>query len=82
VIVLTIYQSPLDDVTAEPQVFLKEISSDGNIQTVDVIFQSWSIFASLNPEWLKLLLKPILSYLETGAWPHAWVIHDLGTSMP
>ncbi|OKL60941.1 hypothetical protein UA08_03712 [Talaromyces atroroseus] len=73
---------PNDDVGAEPQVFLKEISSDGNVQTIDVIFQSWSIFASLNPEWLKLLLKPVLSYLETGAWPHAWVIHDIGTHYP
>jgi hypothetical protein len=59
--------------------FLKEISSDGNIQTVDVMYQTWPVFVSLNPEYLKLYLEPVLAYSATGDWPHPWVIHDLGT---
>jgi hypothetical protein len=26
-----------------------------------------------------MLLQPVLAYLDTGVWPDAWVIHDLGT---
>lgn len=70
---------PLNDLTATPQMFLKEISSDGNIQTVDVMYQTWPIFVSLNPGYLKLFLEPVLAYSATGAWPHPWTIHDLGT---
>ncbi|KAK5113984.1 hypothetical protein LTR62_003107 [Meristemomyces frigidus] len=73
---------PAEHLTATPQVFLKEISSDGNIQTIDLIFQSWPIFVSLNPNYIRMLLQPILSYLQAGRWPHPWVIHDLGYSYP
>jgi hypothetical protein len=45
------------------------------------MFQTWPVFVSLNPEYLKMLLQPVLSYLNTGAWPDPWVIHDLGTRM-
>ena len=65
---------PEDDLTATPQAFLKEISSDGNVNTVDVIFQSWPIFVSLNPEYIKYLLQPIMSYMAAGRWPEQYVI--------
>lgn len=45
------------------------------------MFQTWPVYVSLNPEYLKMLLQPVLAYLATGAWPDAWVIHDLGTRM-
>ncbi len=61
-----------------PDCFLKEISSDGNVNTVDFIFQSWPIFISLNPEYLRLMFEPILAYLATGRFPHEYVIHDIG----
>ncbi|KAH8701553.1 glutaminase A L-glutamine amidohydrolase [Talaromyces proteolyticus] len=73
---------PLANLTESPHMFLKEISSDGNIQTIDVMYQTWPVFISLNPEYIKLFLKPVLSYSATGAWPHPWVIHDLGTHYP
>ncbi|KAK4541039.1 hypothetical protein LTR36_008408 [Oleoguttula mirabilis] len=73
---------PKNDLTATPQVFLKEISSDGNINTVDVIFQSWPIFISLNPYYIRYLLQPIISYLESGDFPQAYVLHDLGANYP
>ncbi|KAK3701503.1 hypothetical protein LTR37_015477 [Vermiconidia calcicola] len=49
-----------------PDAFLKEISSDGNVNTVDFIFQSWPIFISLNPEYIRLLLQPIMLPNATG----------------
>jgi hypothetical protein len=64
-------------------VFLKEISSDGNVNTVDLIYQTWPIFISLNPWYIKGLFQPILSYLELPAsqgWPLPYAIHDIGSS--
>jgi len=75
---------PIDQLSAEPQVFLKEISSDGNVNTVDVIFQSWPVFVSLNPEYIRLLLQPLLSYSalpKSQGWPQPWFIHDIGVGM-
>jgi hypothetical protein len=63
-------------------VFLKEISSNGNLNTVDVMFQSWPIFVSLNPDYIRMFLQPMMSYLElpkSKGWPKPWTIHDMGT---
>jgi hypothetical protein len=74
---------PMDNTSYyPPDVFLKEISSDGNVNTVDFIFQSWPIFISLNPEYIRLLFQPILSYLDAGRFPKPFVIHDIGTHYP
>ena len=62
--------------------FLKEISSDGNIQTVDVIFPFHPILIHTNPTLLKLLLEPLFINQEAGYWPFAFSIHDLGTHYP
>lgn len=73
---------PADDLTAPVWAFLKEISSDGNVNTVDLIFQSWPIFVNLNPEWIILQFLPTLQYLASGRWPKDFVIHDIGTHYP
>ncbi|SMR53333.1 unnamed protein product [Zymoseptoria tritici ST99CH_3D1] len=73
---------PLNNLTAEPWAFLKEISSDGNINTIDLIFQTWPIFVSLNPDWIKLQLLPVLNYHASGRWPKDYTIHDIGTHYP
>lgn len=65
-----------------PDAFLKEISSDGNVNTVDFIFQSWPIFISLNPEYIRMMFEPILAYLNAGRFPHLYTIHDIGTHYP
>jgi hypothetical protein len=39
--------------------FLKEISSDGNTQAIDVVFPAHPIFIYTNPTLLKLLLDPL-----------------------
>jgi len=64
-----------------PYLFLKEISSDGNIQTVDVIFPFHPIAIYTNPDLIKLMLEPLFINQEAGFWPFAFSIHDLGTRM-
>lgn len=54
-----------------PYLFLKEISSDGNVNTVDVIFPAMPIFLYTNPTLLKLLLDPLFINQEAGFWPKA-----------
>jgi hypothetical protein len=44
------------------QLYMKEISSDGDVSTVDVIFPSSPFFLWLYPEMLRDLLIPVLAY--------------------
>ena len=41
---------------------MKEISSDGDVSTVDVIYPAFPLFYSYNPELFFLILQPILDY--------------------
>jgi len=63
-------------------VFLKEISSNGNTQTIDVIYPAAPFFYYANPEYIKLLLDPHFENQESGHYPNKWAIHDLGTHYP
>ncbi|KAJ9205056.1 hypothetical protein DTO164E3_1679 [Paecilomyces variotii] len=63
-------------------IFLKEISSDGNMNTVDVIFPAHPIFLYTNPTLLKLLLDPLYENQEAGKYPNLWAMHDLGSHYP
>ncbi|KAJ9156616.1 Glutaminase-like protein [Pleurostoma richardsiae] len=60
-------------------IFLKEISSNSDIQTVDVIFPAFPILLYLNATWGKLLLDPLYENQENGKYPNKWAMHDLGT---
>jgi hypothetical protein len=62
--------------------FMKEISSSGNVNTVDVIFPSHTIFTYTNPLFLKLLLDPLFENQESGKYPNRWSMHDLGGNYP
>jgi hypothetical protein len=62
--------------------FLKEISSDGNMNTVDVVFPAYPIFLYTNPEFLKLVLDPLYENQEAGKYPNNYAMHDLGSSYP
>ena len=42
--------------------FLKEISTNGDMQTMDVIYPASPMFLYTNPELLRLLLVPVLAY--------------------
>ncbi|KAF7776020.1 hypothetical protein Agabi119p4_4413 [Agaricus bisporus var. burnettii] len=63
-------------------IFMKEISSNGNINTVDVIFPTWPLLLYLNPQLGKFLLEGLFRYQATGQYPNKYSIHDLGASYP
>ena len=68
--------------SSKPWLFLKEISSDGNVSTVDVVYPSIPVFLYTNPTLVRLLLDPIFAYCETGGWPKPFAVHDLGSHYP
>ena len=65
-----------------PLLFLKEISSNGNCQTVDVIFPSFPFFLYTNPRWLAYLLEPLIEHQLSGQYPNDYSMHDLGYHFP
>ena len=65
-----------------PLLFLKEISSNGNTQTVDVIFPAFPFFLYTNPRWLAYLLEPLLEHQLSGQYPNKYSMHDLGAHFP
>jgi hypothetical protein len=65
-----------------PILFLKEISSNGNFQTVDVIFPAFPFFLYTNPRWLAYLLEPLLEHQLSGQYPNNYSMHDLGAHFP
>lgn len=64
--------------THEPWAFLKEISSNGDMSTIDVIFPLYPLLAYTNPRLLHSLLEPYMRYTASGLWPHDWPVHDIG----
>ncbi|KAJ7368431.1 DUF1793-domain-containing protein [Mycena albidolilacea] len=68
--------------TTDVILFMKEISSDGNVNTVDVIFPAWPIFLYTNPALGKYLLEGLFRYQASGQYPNKWSVHDLGSSYP
>ncbi|KAJ3908017.1 hypothetical protein F5879DRAFT_794476 [Lentinula edodes] len=75
---LTISGSPGAWNTDDVLMFIKEISSDGNVNTVDIIMPAWPAFMYLNPKLGEYLLLPLLQYQATGQYPNEWAVHDLG----
>lgn len=65
-----------------PILFLKEISSNGNFQTIDVIFPSFPFFLYTNPRWLAYLLEPLIEHMLSGQYPNTYAMHDLGAHFP
>ncbi|KAF9076791.1 DUF1793-domain-containing protein [Rhodocollybia butyracea] len=68
--------------TSDVMVFMKEISSDGNVNTVDVIMPSWPFWLYSNPALGKFMLEGLFRYQATGLYPNKWSVHDLGASYP
>ncbi|PWY86923.1 DUF1793-domain-containing protein [Aspergillus heteromorphus CBS 117.55] len=77
---LTIPSDTLD--TTDVRAFIKEISSDGNINTVDVIYAAFPIFYILNPDYIRFLLRPVFEYMANSAYTKPYAVHDLGTNYP
>ncbi len=72
----------LVDRGGSPWAFLKEISSDGNMSTIDVTYPAFPAYLHLSPAYLRLLLEPLLDYAEHGGWPKEFAEHDVGSSYP
>ncbi|TFK82313.1 DUF1793-domain-containing protein [Polyporus arcularius HHB13444] len=68
--------------TSNALTFMKEISSSGNVNTVDVIFPAWPLFLYTSPEIGKQLLLPLLEYQMSGQYPNKWCTHDMGSHYP
>ncbi|KZV98208.1 DUF1793-domain-containing protein [Exidia glandulosa HHB12029] len=68
--------------TSDVLLFMKEISSDGNMNTVDVIFPAWPVLLYTNPQLGKFLLDGLFQYQATGLYPNKWSVHDLGSHYP
>ncbi|KKY39657.1 putative glutaminase [Diaporthe ampelina] len=75
-------EGPRDSDDAAPLMFQKEISSDGNINTVDVLFPATPFFLWANPEMLKYTLEPMFQNTESGFYPNGYAMHDLGAHYP
>ncbi|POS84212.1 DUF1793-domain-containing protein, partial [Erysiphe pulchra] len=65
-----------------PLIFFKEISSDGNMNTVDVIYPAFPFFLYTNPKWLAWLMEPLIEHMLSGQYPNNYSMHDLGSSFP
>lgn len=77
---ITIPANNLD--TSDVMVFIKEISSNGNVNTLDVIMPISPMFYVMAPNWIRLSLEPVMQYLAQNLWPHIYAIHDIGTHYP
>ncbi|CAK3997801.1 DUF1793-domain-containing [Lecanosticta acicola] len=67
---------------SEPIMFQKEISSNGNVNTLDVLYPTMPFFLYANPQLLRYALDPVFLYMESGFYPNGWSIHDIGTKFP
>ncbi|KAL4917524.1 hypothetical protein BDW62DRAFT_211209 [Aspergillus aurantiobrunneus] len=77
---LTIPDDSLD--TEDVLAFIKELSSNGNLNTVDVIMPAFPIYYVMDPDYIRLLLEPMMRYLAAGRWELPYTIHDMGTHYP
>jgi hypothetical protein len=56
----------------------KECFSNGCAATVDVSYPSSPLYLLYNPELVKGMLRPVLRFAQTPAWPYAFAPHDVG----
>ena len=66
----------------EPLAFQKEISSNGNTNTVDVLYPASPFFLYANPAMLRALLAPLVELQEGGFYPQGYCMHDVGAHFP
>lgn len=59
--------NPLEE---KPWLFMKEISSDGDISTIDVIYPAVPMFLYLNPKAFQTLMLPLLEYSTDQAYKY------------
>ncbi|KPV74766.1 uncharacterized protein RHOBADRAFT_53710 [Rhodotorula graminis WP1] len=74
--------SPLTGEPVPTMIMLKEISSNGNCQTVDVIAPILPFLLYASPTLIPLLLEPIHRYMASGLYVPVPPTHDLGDHYP
>lgn len=79
--VLTVPSVKSND-SSEPYMWLKEIASNGNINTIDVAFPAFPYLVWADPALLRFLLAPGYQFQESGLYPASYSLHDLGTHFP
>lgn len=67
---------------SEPFMFQKEISSNGNMNTVDVLYPAMPFFLYANPNLLRFAMNPLYYNQESGFYPRMYSMHDLGAHYP
>ncbi|KAK5101613.1 hypothetical protein LTS08_004071 [Lithohypha guttulata] len=80
--VLTTPSRSTNNNNTEPLAFQKEISSNGNTNTVDVIFPAIPFFLWSNTDILRYVLNPLFINQETNFYPNDYSMHDLGSRFP
>ena len=65
-----------------PVMFQKEISSSGNVNTVDITYPAMPFFLYSDPALLRFTLEPLFFNEEGGFYPNDYSMHDLGTNFP
>ncbi|KAI2627772.1 DUF1793-domain-containing protein [Hypoxylon sp. NC1633] len=80
--VMAVPPSAPDADNVEPLMFQKEISSNGNINTVDVLYPTTPFFFYANPTLLKYILQPLYELQEGSFYPNTYSSHDIGTHFP
>lgn len=68
------YSGPTNNI----KVWIKEISSDSDIETPDVMFPTMPALVYFNHDNIKWLLDPMFEYQSSGRYPNKWAVHDLG----
>ncbi|KAF7332012.1 MPN domain-containing protein [Mycena kentingensis (nom. inval.)] len=68
--------------TSDILIFMKEISSNGNMNTVDVIYPTLPLLLYFNPLLAKGLTDVIFRYEATGQYPNKYSVHDIGAAYP
>ncbi|KAK9895539.1 DUF1793-domain-containing protein [Cystobasidium minutum MCA 4210] len=63
------------------QAWVKEISSDGNMLTVDIIYPMLPMLLYLCPEYIGWMMQPLLEYQSKGP-VYESCAHDLGMHYP
>ncbi|ANS74107.1 glutaminase [Paenibacillus yonginensis] len=66
------------DPEGQPLFMSKECFSNGCIATVDVSYPSIPLFLLYQPELVRGMMRPILKYAASEAWPFEFAPHDVG----